>query len=71
MTSRRLPWDRIAPVAFLILVAFVLAACATHGAPGGSAPPTPTVMPAPPLEPAQPGADPVSFLAWIFTPIFR
>ena len=24
-----------------------------------------------PLEPAQPGADPVSFLAWMFTPIFQ
>jgi YidC/Oxa1 family membrane protein insertase len=28
-------------------------------------------MPAPPLEPAQPGADPISFLAWVFTPIFK
>jgi YidC/Oxa1 family membrane protein insertase len=36
------------------------------GAPGAS--PTP---PPPPLTPAQPGADPVSLLAWLFTPIFQ
>jgi YidC/Oxa1 family membrane protein insertase len=38
------------------------------GAPGaGGASPTP----APPLTPATPGADPVSLLAWLFTPIFQ
>ena len=27
--------------------------------------------PHPPLEPAQPGGDPISTLAWLFTPIFQ
>ena len=73
MTLRRLPWDRIAFVALLVLVVLVVAACAAPGAPGASggvATPAPTVH-APPLEPAKPGADPISFLAWIFTPIFK
>ena len=36
------------------------------------APPRPIADAAPdPLEPAQPGADPFSFLAWLFTPIFQ
>jgi YidC/Oxa1 family membrane protein insertase len=73
VTLRRLPWSRIAFVAFLVLVVLVVAACATNGAPGasGSGSHLPTHSPAPPLEPAQPGADPISFLAWIFTPIFK
>ena len=73
MTLRRLRWDRIAFIALLVLVVLVVAACA---APGGTGPrrpasPTPSPTPHPPLTPAQPGADPISFLAWVFTPIFQ
>jgi YidC/Oxa1 family membrane protein insertase len=58
-------------VAFGILVALVATACvgAPAGSPGASgvpAAPSPT-----PLIPAQPGADPVSLLAFLFTPIFQ
>jgi YidC/Oxa1 family membrane protein insertase len=75
VTLRRLPWGRIALVVLLILVVLVVVACAapstvTPGASGAATPhPTPTA--APPLVPASPGADPISFLAWIFTPIFK
>ena len=73
MLVRRLPWDRIALIGLLALVVLVIAACSAPGTvpPGGSATPIPTPTHAPPLEPAQPGADPISFLAWIFTPIFK
>jgi YidC/Oxa1 family membrane protein insertase len=73
VTLRRLPWDRIALVALVVLVVLVVAACAAPGTvdPGASGSPHPTPTPAPPLVPASPGADPISFLAWIFTPIFK
>lgn len=62
---------RIGLVLFLILVVVALAACASpagSGSPGAShaATPAPT-----PLVPASPGADPMSLLAWAFTPIFQ
>ncbi len=62
---------RLAPLLLLVAVAMVVAACVpgTVG-PGGSASATPIPSQAP-LEPAQPGADPVSLLAWLFTPIFQ
>jgi YidC/Oxa1 family membrane protein insertase len=53
-------------------MALVVAACAAGtGTPGasGAVPASPT--PHPPLTPAQPGADPISLLAWAFTPIFQ
>jgi len=73
VTFRRLPWDRIAFLALLILVVLVVVACAAPStvAPGASGSPHPTPTPAPPLVPASPGADPISFLAWIFTPLFK
>lgn len=73
MTLRRLPWDRIALVTLVVLVVLVVAACAspTTVTPTGSATPHPTPTHAPPLVPAQPGADPISLLAWLFTPIFQ
>ena len=71
MTIRRLRWDRIGLIVLLALVVLVLAACAAPGTPGASGSPLPSPSAAPPLEPAQPGADPISFLAWIFTPIFK
>lgn len=72
MISRRFVMDRVVPVLLLVTVALVLAACAGTGAPGasGSGPsPSPSVHP--PLTPAPAGADPISFLAFIFTPIFQ
>jgi len=71
VTLRRLRWDRIGFIVLLALVVLVLAACAAPGAPGASGSPHPSPSHAPPLVPAQPGADPISFLAWIFTPIFK
>jgi YidC/Oxa1 family membrane protein insertase len=67
VTFRRLPWARLAPILLLVLIALVVAACATGtGAPGASG-----AVPPSPLEPAKPGADPISLLAWAFTPVFQ
>jgi YidC/Oxa1 family membrane protein insertase len=55
--------------ALVIAVIIPIAAACIPGAPGApGATPSP---PPPPLTPAQPGADPVSLLAWLFTPIFQ
>jgi YidC/Oxa1 family membrane protein insertase len=57
---------------FLVLVALLVAGCFPGGGGAdGSAAPTPTPAPQQPLNPASPGADPVSLLAWLFTPIFQ
>jgi YidC/Oxa1 family membrane protein insertase len=71
VTLRRLRWDRLGSIALLVLVVLIVAACAAPGAPGASGVPAPSATAHPPLTPAQPGADPVSFLAWIFNPIFQ
>jgi YidC/Oxa1 family membrane protein insertase len=71
VTVRRFSWARIAPILLLVVVALVVAACASGGAPGASGGPAVSPTPHPPLVPAQPGADPISFLAWAFTPIFQ
>jgi YidC/Oxa1 family membrane protein insertase len=63
---------RIGPALLIAIgIAVVVAACIPGSTPTGSdgLPITPT--PHPPLTPAQPGADPVSLLAWLFTPIFQ
>lgn len=66
-TTLRSTLRRLAPVLLLAAVALVLAACT--GQPAGSgASPTPTQAP---LQPANPGANPVDLLAWVFTPIFQ
>jgi YidC/Oxa1 family membrane protein insertase len=61
----------IGPVLLIAAIAILVAACAPGGggvdASGNPIPPSPH----PPLEPAQPGADPISLLAWLFTPIFK
>ncbi len=59
---------RLAPFALLAIVVLLVAACipGTETAPGASGAPTQT-----PLTPATPGADPISLLAWLFTPIFQ
>ena len=61
----------------VLVLAAVFAACLPGGAvapslaPGQTPVPTPTPTPQPPLLPAPLGADPVSLLAWIYTPIFQ
>ena len=59
---------RLLPALVIFAIIPLVIACipGAPGAPGAS--PTP---PPPPLTPAQPGADPVSLLAWLFTPIFQ
>jgi YidC/Oxa1 family membrane protein insertase len=71
VTLRRLRWDRIGLLVLLVLIVLVVAACAAPAAPGASGVPAPSAAPRPPLTPAPPGADPVSFLAWLFNPIFQ
>jgi YidC/Oxa1 family membrane protein insertase len=73
VTSRRFLMNRVVPVLFLVLVALVVVACAGTGTPGasGSGGPLASPTPHPPLVPAQPNADPISLLAWAFTPIFQ
>jgi len=65
-TTRR----RLALLGLVALIAIVVAGCAAQstGSPGASG----AVTPAPtPLEPAKPGADPISLLAFVFTPVFQ
>jgi YidC/Oxa1 family membrane protein insertase len=71
--SRRFLVDRVVPVLFLVLVALVVVACAGTGAPGASGSGGPAASPThqPPLHPAPAGADPISLLAFLFTPIFQ
>ena len=59
---------RMLPALVIFAIIPLVVACipGAPGAPGAS----PTAPP-PPLTPAQPGADPVSLLAWLFTPIFQ
>jgi len=58
----------------LLVLALVVAGCFSGGgtqAPSGASPTGPTGTPQQPLLPAPPGADPVSLLAFLFTPIFQ
>jgi YidC/Oxa1 family membrane protein insertase len=63
---------RLAPILLLVALALIVAACSPLGgtASGGSPGVTPTPSQAP-LEPATPGANPISLVAWLFTPIFQ
>jgi YidC/Oxa1 family membrane protein insertase len=56
-------------VALVALIALVAAACGAPGDPNASGAPASPVHT--PLIPAQPGADPISLLAWLFTPVFQ
>ena len=67
LTPRR-SW--IGPILLIAAVAILVAACAPSGGVDASGNPI-LPSPHPPLEPAQPGADPISLLAWLFTPIFK
>ena len=55
----------------LLVIALAVAACVPGGGPAGSAGASPSGTPQHPLAPASPGADPVSLLAFVFTPIFQ
>ena len=70
MTFRpRRSW--IGPLLLIAVVAILVAACVPGGG-GVDASGNPiSPSPLPPLQPAEPGADPVSLLAWLFTPIFK
>jgi YidC/Oxa1 family membrane protein insertase len=70
VTRSRLSRIPFASIGLLVLVVLLVVACAPGG-PGGSGSPAPSPTPQPPLTPAQPGADPISLLAWLFTPIFQ
>ena len=68
ITPRR-SW--IGPILMIAVIAILVAACAPGGG-GVDASGNPILpSPHPPLEPAEPGADPISLLAWLFTPIFK
>ena len=63
--------ELLLPLLLFVAVALLVAACSPSGiVPGGSGGAA-TSAPHPPLTPAQPGADPVSLLAWVFNPIFQ
>jgi YidC/Oxa1 family membrane protein insertase len=60
---------RLLPGLAVAVLILIVAGCVPGGTPGGPGDPAATVQP--PLTPAPPGADPVSLLAWLFTPIFQ
>jgi YidC/Oxa1 family membrane protein insertase len=62
---------RLLPVLLLPALLLIVAACVPGSGGGSPGAPTPTPTPHPPLTPATPGADPVSLLAWLFTPVFQ
>jgi YidC/Oxa1 family membrane protein insertase len=66
----RLDRNWLGPVLLLVVVGLVLAACVPSSDPGASGSASATPLPTP-LVPAQPGADPISLLAWLFTPVFQ
>jgi YidC/Oxa1 family membrane protein insertase len=64
--------ELLLPLLLFVAVALLVAACSPSGiGPVGSGGVAATASPHPPLTPAQPGADPVSLLAWVFNPIFQ
>jgi YidC/Oxa1 family membrane protein insertase len=73
VTLPRIRRDQLLLLGLLVLVVLVVAACAAAPAvvPGASGSPTATASPHPPLEPASPGENPLSLLAWIFNPVFQ
>ena len=68
MTRRQL--YRLLPlVGLVVIAALVVSACVAPGA--SPAPGAPSAAPHPPLQPAQPGTNPVDLLAWLFNPVFQ
>jgi YidC/Oxa1 family membrane protein insertase len=63
---------RLAPLALIVGIALVVAACVPGSGGGGDGSPGATpVLSQAPLAPASPGANPMDLLAWLFTPIFQ
>jgi YidC/Oxa1 family membrane protein insertase len=60
---------RLLPALVVAVLILIVAGCVPGGTPGAPGDPAASVQP--PLTPAPPGADPVSLLAWLFTPIFQ
>lgn len=60
---------RLLPGLVVAVLILIVAGCVPGGTPGAPGDPAASVQP--PLTPAPPGADPVSLLAWLFTPIFQ
>jgi YidC/Oxa1 family membrane protein insertase len=64
--------ELLVPLLVLVGAALLVTACSPSSiVPAGSGGAGATASPHPPLTPAQPGADPVSLLAWVFNPIFQ
>jgi YidC/Oxa1 family membrane protein insertase len=64
--------SRLAPILFLVAIAMLVAACVPGSGTGAGASGGATPIPSQaPLEPASPGANPISLFAWLFTPIFQ
>jgi YidC/Oxa1 family membrane protein insertase len=62
---------QVGPLLLIVAVALFVAACDPSGGVVDSSGNPVSPPPQPPLRPAEPGADPVGLLAWIFTPIFQ
>lgn len=63
---------RIGPALLIaVVIALVVSACIPGVTPDGSGGVGATPTPQPPLAPAEPGSDPFSTIAWLFTPIFQ
>jgi YidC/Oxa1 family membrane protein insertase len=60
----------LGPLLLILAVVLLVAACGPSGGVDASGNPI-SPAPQPPLQPAQPGADPVGLLAWLFTPLFQ
>ena len=64
--------ELLLPLLLIVGVTLLVAACSPSGiAPAGSGGVAATASPHAPLTPAQPGADPVSLMAFVFNPIFQ
>jgi YidC/Oxa1 family membrane protein insertase len=64
--------ELLLPLLLFAGIALLVTACSPSGiVPAGSGGVAATASPHAPLTPAQPGADPVSLLAWVFNPIFQ
>ncbi len=70
MTALRSTRAWLGPLLLILAVVLLVAACGPSGGVDASGNPI-SPAPQPPLQPAQPGADPVGLLAWLFTPLFQ
>ena len=64
--------ELLLPLLLIVGLGLLVAAFSPSGiVPVGSGGVAATASPHAPLTPAQPGADPVSLMAWVFNPIFQ